>query len=326
MRFLFFLPLIFTMVGCSIYEEPPVSEVSGQPLCLTNYFGNIENIHPKVLYFKEGWNGYEFWMVYTPYPKGNIDTENPCVAFSHDGIHWENPPGKVNPLALPPNNGHNSDPHLVYDAISDKLECWWRIYDIPSSSDALLRRVSKDGVVWEKPDTVMSYGASGVMRLSPAAWIEDGCYKLVYSNGSRLLYSESPRNTSEFEWTAPMELPIDWGDLFAWHHDVVPDGEGNWDIVASAFPKGGKSGHCDLYYVKIQTDSDEAVSPEMILERSKNKRDFDYLSLYRPSLVKFGEEFFLYYSTISNSNHRYLALLRGYSLGTLRCLTEEELY
>lgn len=319
--------LIFSVLlsGCDlVHEEPPTSANSGYPLYIRNYFGNIENVHPKVLYFPSGWRGYEFWMAYTPYPGGKLETENPCIVVSHDGVNWMDPSPDVNPLAYPPPNGYNSDPHLVYDEQNDRLECWWRLYDLPTEKDALVRRLSEDGVTWSETEMVLPYGKPGGGRLSPSVWIEDGLYKMVYSNGVRLRFMTAPVGRSDFEWSESVELPIQWGKLHAWHHDVVLDEEGNWDIVVSAFPEDGTLGYGDLYYVKLKPDFSESVTPVRILERGKNKNDFDYLSLYRPSLIRYGDEYFLYYSTISKRMHRYITVVRGYSLFELRPFTYEE--
>ncbi len=43
-------------------------------------------------------------MAYTPYPLGDTDAENPCIAASDDGLHWY-APANINPLALTPPTG-----------------------------------------------------------------------------------------------------------------------------------------------------------------------------------------------------------------------------
>lgn len=46
--------------------------------------------HPSVCFFKEGWNGYKYWMAFTPMPKEALPYpdrwENPCLVASMDGI------------------------------------------------------------------------------------------------------------------------------------------------------------------------------------------------------------------------------------------------
>ncbi len=61
--------------------------------------------HPDVQYFPEGFKGYKYWMVFTPY-FGSIGTahvskryENPTIVVSNDGLNWVEPLGIKNPIA-----------------------------------------------------------------------------------------------------------------------------------------------------------------------------------------------------------------------------------
>lgn len=66
---------------------------ASSPLNIESYVAdNNEVVHPDVLYFENGWNGYEYWMVFTPFPNSNAQYENPSIAVSHDGLIWEIPP------------------------------------------------------------------------------------------------------------------------------------------------------------------------------------------------------------------------------------------
>ncbi|MEI5984947.1 MULTISPECIES: hypothetical protein [Sphingobacterium] len=60
--------------------------------------------HPDVQYFPNGFRGYKFWMVFTPY-FGSVGYdfyarryENPTVVVSNDGINWVEPEGISNPI------------------------------------------------------------------------------------------------------------------------------------------------------------------------------------------------------------------------------------
>ena len=60
--------------------------------------------HPDVQYFPNGFKGYKFWMVFTPY-FGSIGYdfyarryENPTIVVSNDGINWVEPEGISNPI------------------------------------------------------------------------------------------------------------------------------------------------------------------------------------------------------------------------------------
>lgn len=321
------ISLLPMLVSCAmIYEEPASSSNSLHTLRIKNYLGNTENIHPKVLYFPQGWNGFEFWMAYTPYPKGDIDAENPCIAVSHDGISWSTPEGLINPLASARKNHYNSDTHLVYNSTVDKLECWWREYDIPSNTDAIYRRVSSDGVHWQEAELILPDDEINYARLSPAVWIEEGEYRMVYSNGRRLFLIRAEAGSSLDEWTSPVELPIDWDNLSAWHHDLILDVDGRYKLIVCAFETGvGDNNTADLYFVTLNHDFEDASAPVRILSRGSDPDDFDFRSIYRSSVVRVGEEYFVYYSAISKNWTRAMALLRGYDLTALRQLTDEEM-
>ncbi|SHL52402.1 hypothetical protein SAMN05444267_101940 [Chryseobacterium polytrichastri] len=64
--------------------------------------------HPDVQYFPNGFNGYKYWMVFTPYfgAVGNDQNskryENPTIVVSNDGINWNGPNGPANPLQRAP--------------------------------------------------------------------------------------------------------------------------------------------------------------------------------------------------------------------------------
>ncbi|KGE13911.1 hypothetical protein [Sphingobacterium deserti] len=65
---------------------------------------NFAYCHPDVEYFPEGFNGYKYWMVFTPY-FGSVGTaqdaklyENPSVVVSNDGLNWVEPKGLKNPI------------------------------------------------------------------------------------------------------------------------------------------------------------------------------------------------------------------------------------
>lgn len=323
--FIIFIFFITGLCGCSvIYDYPPTSSNSDCALYIKNYLGNTQNIHPKVLYFENGWRGYRFWMAYTPYPNGATDAENPCIAVSDDGLKWETPQGLINPLAVARKGGYNSDTHLVYDQFADRIECWWREYDINGNRDQICRRTSSDGVHWNEREIILPYNDVYTARLSPAIWIEDGNYKMVYSNGSRLKFSESEYGTDLVEWSDPIELPVAWNGLRAWHHDLIIGEDGDWELLVCAFMQGGNNNTADLYYVKLSPDFNNVAIPYLILARGERKSDFDNRSIYRSSMVRVKDEIYIYYSCIDKNWNRYMSLLRGYSINDLRGLSPED--
>nr|WP_314495315.1 hypothetical protein [uncultured Chryseobacterium sp.] len=69
---------------------------------------NFSYCHPDVQYFPNGFNGYKYWMVFTPFfgKVGNIREseryENPTIVVSNDGINWSSPNGLTGPLQRTP--------------------------------------------------------------------------------------------------------------------------------------------------------------------------------------------------------------------------------
>ena len=309
--------LLFSIVSLPVVAESDMFPNGKFPLLFNNYLGNAENIHPKVLYFENGWKGYEFWMAYTPYPKGQTSMENPCIAVSHDGFSWFEPVEGINPLYPCPENGYNSDTHLVYDSENDCLEIWWRPYDRETRTDRFCRRITYDGITWTEPEITLPSAKSDEMRLSPAVHIENDEYVLVYRGDSRSLkVVRADRDDPELKWSEPKTLPVDWGDLTPWHQDLIVDEDGNWELVVCCYTPGNNSNSADLYYVKLNPESDEPASPRLILSRGE-EGDFDSRSIYRSSIVKVDGKYYIYYSAIDADWNRAMSLLIGDSIESL---------
>lgn len=303
---------------------PDVSKANAQIyLQFDNYLGNSQNIHPKVLYFEEGWKGYEYWMAYTPYPLGSTQDENPCIAVSHDGYQWFTPYGLENPLAPCPDNGYNSDTHLVYDSEADMLEVWWRPYDDERGADAAFRRVTANGLDWSEPEVMLDFGESNKMRLSPTVWKEGDVYYLIYSDGSKLYLIYMDTSGNERIWSQPELIDIEWGNLRAWHQDAVFDDEGNIEMIVCAFEPGCNNNSADLYYVKLDEHFNQLEGPKLILHRSSDPSALDYRSIYRSSILRLKDGGYrIYYSSIDEKWRRYMTVTEGPDIDSLVGLTD----
>lgn len=292
-------------------------------LDLVNYLGNRENIHPKVLYFGDGWNGYRYWMAYTPYPSGLVAHENPCIAVSNDGIVWVAPEGLENPLVSMPEGGYNSDTHLVYNPGTDMLECWWRPCDESSGKlrDAFVRRLSSDGVSWDEPQMVLEWGPESRCRLSPCVSIVDGQYYAVYSDCVNLhdMWGD-PTEDGGIIWHDERVMPVDRTDdrLVFWHQDMIIDDDRNVEMIVNAFTPDNNNNSADLYYIRYNLDEPDVISvPQLILARGTHIDDIDCRSIYRSSIVKVDDEYRIYYSSIDYSWHRHMSLTYGTDLSDL---------
>ncbi len=80
---------------------------------------NVGYCHPDVQYFPNGFNGYKYWMVFTPY-FGTVGTaqdakryENPTIVVSNDGLNWSPATAVQGPLQRTPS---------VNESFSEKKE------------------------------------------------------------------------------------------------------------------------------------------------------------------------------------------------------------
>ncbi|MDR2147154.1 MAG: hypothetical protein LBE91_11910 [Tannerella sp.] len=125
--------------------------------------------HPSILYFPSKWHGFTHILATTPYPKANIQYENPCLYYADD----ENSPtvfipNPDNPIISPPTeiNAFNSDPCLCFD--ND------RIYLINRRCERTpgLREIeifsSADGTHFSQPQLIITENAGKRELLSPA--------------------------------------------------------------------------------------------------------------------------------------------------------------
>lgn len=87
--------------------------------------------HPDVEYFENGFNGFKFWMAFTPYfgaigASGDaILYENPTIVASNDGLNWSEPSSIVNPIQKRP-----SFKDGIVRNVADTLQGYWSDTDL----------------------------------------------------------------------------------------------------------------------------------------------------------------------------------------------------
>lgn len=180
------------------------SRALGNPLPMQDY-GAEGVVHPDVIYFQGGRDGYEYWMVYTPYPPTSY--ESPCIVRSHDGIRWtdagiSNP---VIPLGNPGswNDQENPDPDFIYVSDFNKWFMVWDGGDVSTDSRKIALAYSSDGKTWTQYDGISVNGNAVPVILSGddnggQAWERDGfghsqtCTPSLYYEGGifYLFYAE----------------------------------------------------------------------------------------------------------------------------------------
>lgn len=74
--------ILLNLGACKRTENVTIGKVR---LNIETYLaGKDQPTHPSVISFDNTWNGYKYWMTYTPYQEGNGEEENPSIAVSND--------------------------------------------------------------------------------------------------------------------------------------------------------------------------------------------------------------------------------------------------
>lgn len=269
------------------------------PISLKNYLGNTQNVHPKVLYFENGFGGHKYWMAYTPYPYSQDGYENPCIAYSDNGYAWTNIEG--NPLDDPNGVGYNSDTHLVYNTANSTLECWYRYVrdaNDPPIEETIYRQTTTDGVTWSTKELVYSNTSGSYDRLlSPAIIIDNNKYCIwVVSgeNGVHIDYYEAPVSDVT-DWTNIRSFNLTYTDdgtaVNPWHLDVIKDGSSYAMLVMCRNSTQIATAKCSLF-MAISSDNITYQTPVKVVGGADNWDKY----MYRSSIVKVGSVYRIYYS------------------------------
>lgn len=285
-------------------------------LYIPTYERSSQSCHPKVLYFKDGWNGWKYWMSMTPYPNGNDSYENASIVVSDTGTKWNVPRGLSNPLSPKPKKRkeHGSDPELVYNPQSNNLELWYR-FTIIQKRDNIYRMVSHNGIDWSKPQLMVSfYGQQTCM--SPAIIFEKNKYRMWYINEyHRCMYIES--NDGGRSWSKPVRIELNLAKYCEpWHIDMVHTDLGYEAVFCGGTRKDLDKNNRVLYY-NISKDGIHFEHPEIILKASDQYNAWDNKQIYRSSFVKVDGVYRLYYSAMDKNTKWHIGLTEGYSLNKL---------
>ena len=268
------------------------------PLKMYNYLNNTQNVHPKVLYFPDGFCGKKYWMAYTPYPYSNDDYENPCICNSNDGYTWTNIAG--NPLSVPANGGYNSDPHLVYRSDTNTLECWYRYVNtsVSPTVEVIKRRTSTDGTTWTAEETIYTNNSDNyALLLSPSVLFDGTNYNIWVVNNSthKIDYYTAPASNVG-TWTLVRSITLSVNDdgttVYPWHIDVIRDSTDYIMLVMCRNSTSIDVAKCSLF---ICTSSDNTTysTPTKVIGGSHSGWD---RYMYRSSIVKVGSVYRIYYS------------------------------
>jgi N-acetylneuraminic acid mutarotase len=178
-----------------------VGKYHENPLTTIPKYGADGVVHPDVVYFPGGKNGYKYWMTYTPFPPNS--GENPSIVRSNDGINWTDA-GISNPVVKPGlpgtfNDLENPDPDFAYVSDYDKWFMVWDPGDQATDSRKIALAYSSDGETWTQYRGASINGNTDPIILSGddangQSWERLGitsklsCPTLLYENGIFYLY------------------------------------------------------------------------------------------------------------------------------------------
>lgn len=268
-------------------------------LVFPSIYGLTGGTHPSVKYFPNGWNGYKFWLAYTPYP--GVAKENPVIVVSQDGRNWATPEGLTNPLAGQPSTGYNSDTELIYTP-SRKLRCYWRWYTETSTPSTLRYKESDDGVNWGP--TIDCVIPSGVDPLSPCIYVDrDSNYTLWVGAGYR---GKMRRLTSTdgITWGGETDC-ITNIDGYGYHwHPMVWKEMGVYCCLSSVVSNEPTklSNPADLYFGK----SEDGINWEFDINPIffRGQEGIKNYRVYRSCAVRIGDSHLLYISGYGNESEQ----------------------
>ena len=253
----------------------------------TYYHGANEPYHPSIVKFDSAWNGYKYWMAYTPFP--DEPNENPCICASNDLIKWETPAGLTNPIDTPYDynntsaSGYWSDTHLVYNHTTNKLECWYRgIGASGSGQNNICRKTTSNGTTWSSREILFTF--SGGSYVSPSVIFEDDKYKIWFCRPNERYESVDGTN-----WTKVGNysfFPINYN---FWHQDIIKTDKGYELVGMEAFGVNTRI---------IHFTSEDGVKfkfgKEIVKVLDNNK--YGIKGFYKPCLVKEKGLYYLFLS------------------------------
>lgn len=315
-KVLLILIVLVSIVFCFI----PGKYNSKYKLDIVSSYGDDESYHPKVLNFKKPWNGYKYYMSYTPYPSGDDRKENPHIVASNDLVTWDKIIDPDRALDEPdfnvPLKTYNSDSHILYNDDTDTMEMYWRFVDDTKNAVYIYRMTSKDGINWsDKTISLKSMDRKSFDYVSPAVLYDNGTYKMWYvGHGLKIYYIESK---DAVHWSEEKEINMKYKDgAHSWHLDVIKSDLG-YEMLVVAFDKWENHNDMDMYYSKSK-DGLNWDDAEIVLKPTRGTGYWDNRGLYRSSFIKENGVYFVFYGGTNTDLHHGLGLVYGKNIHSLK--------
>lgn len=247
--------------------------------------------HPDIVYIDKGFHGFKYWMAYTPYPFSRDRYENPCIAVSNDGRHWDAPKGLRNPIVTQPNDvnqgGHYSDTDIISD--NGGLSVYY-VYNKRGvlGPSKFYRSFSKDGISWSKPQLVYKC-SNPISGYSPAITKDSGIYKMWYiSEGNIMSYVTSKDDN---KWSAPERCDIFIPGWTIWHVDISKTDIGYEGLLCA---RDNKAGNTALFYIKSADGVKWSSSNLPVIYPSA--KGWDSMDIYRSTFLKQNGTYMIWYA------------------------------
>ena len=303
----------------------PTPQIPSRPkLPLITPDGDDMAYHPSVVKFDSQWNGYKYWIAFTPYPRADETKENPVINVSNDMKTWHVPDGLTNPLDKPDPSDkyhYNSDTHMLYNPTENRLELFWRyICDDGGKigTVTIFRSVSYDGVTWE-PKTVFLFvdDRNVYDYVSPAITLQDNVYRMWYVDVDKKAYYAEIVDGVIGEPTL-LNIPFQ-GKLVPWHLDVIYNKEKNlYEMVVSAYTNRADRQTMSMFYT-TSTDNVNWSTPIEIIKPSDEKNKWDSRGMYRACMLYDQGVYYVFFSAHGpNKTEVGVGLLYGSDINNLK--------
>lgn len=294
---------------------------SKHKLNIVSEYGDDEAYHPKVLSFKNDWNGYKYWMSYTPYPQGDDSKENPHIAVSNDLVKWNTIVNLDTPLDTRPALRYNSDSHIVYNSDLNRLECYWRYVDDIENKAIIYRKTTTDGIKWsEKEVALLNKPRSEIDCVSPAILFEDGLYKMWYVDKNNTIKYRT--STDGLKWSTGQKINMNYEEkVKSWHLDVIYTDKG-YEMLLVSFENWKLRNDMNLYYTKSQ-DGINWETAKIIMKPTVGTDNWDNRGIYRTSFIYEDDVYYIYYSGTNKDLHHGIGLVFGKDIFNLKQITTD---
>jgi hypothetical protein len=288
--------------GMSVQSELSSSQGVGSVTALTipTYEASGVCTHPSVVLFENGWNGYNYWMAFTPYPGQDSAYENPSIVASLDGVTWEVPAGLTNPIdPYPGALSYNSDTHLVLGR-DGYLYCFWRQF---LNSATLKERIyflrSLDGVTWGDKTLIWSTDHT-VQRLMSPALIEevDGSWRMfaidIIPSPNNVVTTTASTLTGTWAATTTVTGVSVGAGRDPWHIDAHKIG-GEYVLLVDDATLGASGTEGDLYRAVSRTGT--AFTTDVLPLAAVRRH---YRTSFLPATVNGYNGYEVYYGNIDS--------------------------